>query len=220
MGDLEKLVAELRDALAKATPGPWGVDSAYDDDAVYSGGGGCGRGFKNFFIGAEVRGKWATLLDSVNSDEKLIDEEYDEDGKSAWDEIGRNNANFVAIARNNLPALLDALSAKDAEITSLRAEVERMREANVALKAEVVLWAQTATRFENAATKALRELARRDEVLAFDPTAFPGMEEAAIKWANHIAGERGKKPNLPDPVAVLEMCADIARAALGGTDGE
>lgn len=172
MGDLEKLVAELRDALAKATPGPWGVDSAYDDDAVYSGGGGCGRGFKNFFIGAEVRGKWATLLDSVNSDEKLIDEEYDEDGKSAWDEIGRNNANFVAIARNNLPALLDALSAKDAEITSLRAEVERMREA-------------------------LGEVAAQNDL--------SGCADDEIE-----SRARGK----------LYDCELLARAALGGTDGE
>lgn len=76
------ITPEALEALSKkATPGTWEVDSEYDNDALYSGGGGCGSGFKNYFIGADVGGTWKTLLDTVNSDHKLIEEDYDEGGK-------------------------------------------------------------------------------------------------------------------------------------------
>lgn len=52
------------------------------------------------------------------------------------------------------------------------------------------------------------------EILTFDCTRFPAMEAKAIEWANHIAGPRGQAPYHPDPVGVLEMCEDIARAAI------
>ena len=61
------------------------------------------------------------------------------------------------------------------------------------------------------------DVARLREVLSFDCTAFPGMEDAAIKWSNKIAGQKGKPPSLPDPIAILEMCEDIARAAIKDT---
>ena len=109
MTDLAKNLADL---AAKATPGPWEIDSEYDDDAHYSGGGGCGRGFKNFFIGAPVDGKWRTLLDSANSDHKLVDEDFDEDGRSAWDNIGLANASLTIELVNNLPAIIAALTAQ------------------------------------------------------------------------------------------------------------
>jgi hypothetical protein len=52
------------------------------------------------------------------------------------------------------------------------------------------------------------------EILTFDITRFPSMEAKAVEWANRIAGPRGGKPSLPDPVCVLEMCEDIAAAGL------
>lgn len=94
------LAKTLEGLSAAATQGEWEVDSEYDGDALYSGGGGCGSGFKNYFIGAGVDGKWRTLFDTVNSDHKLIEEDYDEDGKNAWDEIGRANTAFVATLVN------------------------------------------------------------------------------------------------------------------------
>ena len=109
---MDDLVERLKKLDAAATPGPWDIDSEYDDDALYSGGGGCGRGFKNFFIGAEVRGKWATLFDSVNADEKLIEEDYDEDGKSSWDAIGRANAALIVALRNEALPLITQLTAE------------------------------------------------------------------------------------------------------------
>lgn len=83
-----------------ATQGAWEVDSEYDNDALYSGGGGCGRGFKNYFIGTDIGGKWKTLLDTVNSDEKLINEDYDADGGSAWDTVGEANTAFIVALVN------------------------------------------------------------------------------------------------------------------------
>lgn len=114
------LIERLETADGKATPGPWEIDTEYDGDALYSGGGGCGRGFKNYFIGAQVpnnteHGRWATLFDSVNSDHKLIEEDYDEDGSSAWDETARRNAELIIVLRNNLPAIIAALRAQEAD---------------------------------------------------------------------------------------------------------
>lgn len=81
---------------------------------------------------------------------------------------------------------------------------------------ECGLLREAATRIETLE----REIAEMREILSFDCTAFPGMEEAAIKWANKISGERGGKPYHPDPVGILEMCEDIARQALnrGGAE--
>jgi hypothetical protein len=113
--EIDALCAELDALLAKATPGEWEVDSEYDEDALYSGGGGCGSGFKNFFIGTDIGGKWRTLLDTQNSDHKLIEEDYDEDGKNAWDSIGQANAALIAALRNKAPAMLTALRQLQAE---------------------------------------------------------------------------------------------------------
>ncbi len=114
--ELEALALRCEALAAQATPGPWEIDSEYDEDALYSGGGGCGRGFKNFVIGAEIDGKWCTLIDTQNSDNKLIEEEYDEDSKNAWDSIGQANTDLIVALINNLPTILTALRAlaKDA----------------------------------------------------------------------------------------------------------
>lgn len=58
------------------------------------------------------------------------------------------------------------------------------------------------------------ETARLREILSFDCTAFPGMEDAAIKWADKISGPRGGKSYHPDPIGILEMCEEIAKAAM------
>jgi hypothetical protein len=96
MTEAEKLAALDR----AATQGVWEVDSEYDNEALYSGGGGCGRGFKNYFIGTDIGGKWKTLLDTVNSDEKLINDDYDGDGGSAWDTVGEANSAFIVALVN------------------------------------------------------------------------------------------------------------------------
>lgn len=70
-------MVDLKELSVKATPGIWEVDSEHDDDASYGAGPDHGTGFHNYFIGADVGGKWVTLLDTVNSDHKEIEEDYD-----------------------------------------------------------------------------------------------------------------------------------------------
>lgn len=121
MTDTTKLAA--LDAMA--TPGVWEVDSERDDDASYGSGPDHGTGFHNYFIGADVGGKWKTLLDTVNSDHKAIDEEYDEDSHHAWDTIGKANAAFIVALVNAYRA--NALVSR-ADLDEAVKECERLRE--------------------------------------------------------------------------------------------
>lgn len=102
------LAKQIEELAGKATPGPWEIDTEYDSD----------ERCKNYFIGAPVPngteyGRWATLFDSVNSDHKLIEEDYDEDGGSAWDETARCNAELIVALVNNLPTIIAALKERD-----------------------------------------------------------------------------------------------------------
>jgi len=174
MTNATKLADEIEALAAKATPGPWEVDSEYDNDALYSSGGGCGRGFKNFFIGADVGGKWMTLLDTQNSDHKLVEEEYDEDGSTVWDTIGSDNTALIVALRNNLPTILAALRERDA----LAAEAEtakQMRET-----ARELGYADTLEALEAlAAYKAMAdEMARAVEVA----------DSAIAEWFRYLYG--------------------------------
>ncbi len=97
---------KLRALDEAATPGPWETDSEYDGDAIATSYEGCSNGYHNYFVGADIGGKWRTLLDTVNSDHKLIEDDRDEDGGRTWDVIGKANAELVAYLRNAVPAIL------------------------------------------------------------------------------------------------------------------
>lgn len=64
------------------------------------------------------------------------------------------------------------------------------------------------------ATAAEARVGKMGEILKFDCTGFPSMEARAIHWANHISNEKGKPPRCPDPVILLEICWDIAKAGM------
>jgi hypothetical protein len=116
--------AELRGLLAKATPGPWEVDSEHDGDAEYGGGPDPDRGYANFIV---FDGKGHIVCDTLNSDAKCIEEEphSDEDGyRSAWDGIGKANAALIVAAVNALPGLLDHIDRLTDDNVRLRALVE------------------------------------------------------------------------------------------------
>lgn len=113
----------LRALLAKATKGPWEVDTE-QSEGEYGSAPDTHTGYEDFLIGAEINGKWATLLTTENSTEKLIDEDYDEDYHRAWDVIGEANSALVVAAVNALPSLLDRIEAQDATIARLTAELE------------------------------------------------------------------------------------------------
>jgi len=116
---------ELEKLIAEATPGPWEVDTIYNEDGCYSGGGGCGQGFNDYAIYAPIDGKAVQILDTSYSDDKLIEEEFDEDEKIAWDCIGKANADLIVFLVNNAPAILEALT----ERASMAAEIERLKAA-------------------------------------------------------------------------------------------
>jgi len=107
--NLTPLLDKLERLLSKATPGPWESDSERNEDGAYGSGPDHGTGYDDFLIGANVRGKWATLLTSENATEKLIDEDHDEDYHRAWDSVGEANVALVVEAVNALPILLAAL---------------------------------------------------------------------------------------------------------------
>lgn len=107
-------IDEIERLLAAATPGEWEVDSERSED--------CSPKHHDYFIGAAGSdGKWVTLFDSVNSDQKLIEEEYDEDYHHAWDVVGKSNAALIVTLHNSAPAMI-------AELRELRAENARLRE--------------------------------------------------------------------------------------------
>lgn len=115
-----ELIEQLKALDAGATKGPWEVDTEYCPDEC------C----KNYFIGAPVsngteHGRWATLFDSVNSNHKLIETEYDEDGATSWDETARRNAALIVYLRNSVPAII----AMSEELEAVKAKAERLAEA-------------------------------------------------------------------------------------------
>lgn len=103
-------IAELRELLAKATPGDWETDTERSE-GEYGSGPDTSTGYDDFLIGADIGGKWATLLTTENSTAKLIEEDYDEDYHRAWDAVGEANAKLIVAMRNALPALLDRVEA-------------------------------------------------------------------------------------------------------------
>lgn len=103
MIDIDRLKA-LHEA---ATAAPWERDSEYDGDAIATSYEGCTSGYHNFFIGADVGGKWRTLLDTVNSDHKLIEDDRDENGGHSWDTIGEANTSLLVFLRNAVPSIID-----------------------------------------------------------------------------------------------------------------
>ncbi|WP_455424941.1 ead/Ea22-like family protein [Dryocola sp. LX212] len=110
----EELIASMKAAAEKATPGEWYSDHI-DTDGTYGNGDDCREGWKAAGVYSE-RGD--LLLDSSNSDVAIIREEYDEDGFIAFDETGFKNAEFVVACRpENVLALIAALEQAQQQLT-------------------------------------------------------------------------------------------------------
>ena len=125
MKTIPEQIAELEALSAKATQGPWEVDTIRNDGEYGDGGPDSRTGFDSYAIfGADM----SILLDSLNSTAIMVNEEYDEDGLHAWDEVGSCNIDFIVAAVNFLRANLPALkqNAEDAEL--LREVTVFMRE--------------------------------------------------------------------------------------------
>jgi hypothetical protein len=84
---------DLRKASKAATGGEWSDDSSKDEYGVLC-----------YFI--ESNG--SKLFDTFNSDAIEVHEEYDEDGRTQWDETGRRNAKLIVTTVNWLRTLIAA----------------------------------------------------------------------------------------------------------------
>jgi len=116
-------IAEIRSLAEKATPGPWESDSIKSEGS-YGVGDETYEGFNAFKV-TDAKGN--TLFDTLNSDNGEVHVEYDEDGATAWDEIGRRNIAFTAACN---PQTVLALLSRIEELEGERTEAARkMREA-------------------------------------------------------------------------------------------
>jgi hypothetical protein len=100
----------LMELHKKATKGDWTVESE-KSDGCYGSGEDTHEGYATYFIATPQDGK---IVDALNSDVGCVHEEHDEDGTFAWDDVAKNNMEFIAAAHSAIPALV--------------AENERLRE--------------------------------------------------------------------------------------------
>ena len=100
-----------------ATEGPWETDTT-ENEGDYGNGLDLRSGFNSY----EVAAASGRVCDTINSDVAMVSEEYDEDGCTAWDEVGKANMEFIAAARTAVPTLI-------AEVERLTAERDALKEA-------------------------------------------------------------------------------------------
>ncbi len=105
MNDITALMATMKAAAEKATPGEWWSD-VVETDGEYGDGEDRHSGYHSYavYVGSE------SLLDMTNSTAACIHEEWDHDYHMAWDETAKRNAEFIAVASpDNVKALVEVL---------------------------------------------------------------------------------------------------------------
>ncbi|WP_368301809.1 ead/Ea22-like family protein [Kluyvera sichuanensis] len=105
MNDITALMATMKAAAEKATPGEWWSD-VVETDGEYGEGEDRFSGYHSYavYVGSE------SLLDMTNSTAACIHEEWDHDYHMAWDETAKRNAEFIAVASpDNVKTLVEAL---------------------------------------------------------------------------------------------------------------
>lgn len=130
MNDITALMATMKAAAEKATPGEWWSD-VVETDGEYGEGDDRFSGYHSFavYVGSE------SLLDMTNSTAACIHEEWDHDYHMAWDETAKRNAEFIAVASpDNVKTLVEALESGDTEnermardLISRNGEIEGLR---------------------------------------------------------------------------------------------
>ncbi|HHG1215603.1 TPA: ead/Ea22-like family protein [Klebsiella pneumoniae] len=161
MTDITELAQSLKAAAEKATPGEWWADEV-KNEGCYGSGDDCVEGFTSYAIyGSDGQ----TLFDSLNSDAACISEEYDGEGRVAWDETAQRNAEFIALANPaNVLALVEALEKAQAKIIELQRKYEidprtheiiDLEERVAELDSEVEKWKQEAEAWGQVAEKQL-----------------------------------------------------------------
>jgi hypothetical protein len=118
MTNTNELTAKLKAAAQKATPGEWWSD-VVETGGTHGNGDDCMEGFHSYAVYDENN---HSLLDMTNSTAACITVEDDGDYVMAWDEVGRRNAEFIALANpTNILALTEALEAAQSRIAELEA---------------------------------------------------------------------------------------------------
>ena len=117
-------IAAIKARADKATAGPWESDTT-ENEGDYGSGPDCGSGFSSY----EVVAKKGRICDTINSDVAMVCEEYDEDGRTAFDEVGQANMDFIAHARTDIPALLAALEASEAARVKAEQDWDALKDA-------------------------------------------------------------------------------------------
>lgn len=116
------IIAELEAGLKGVTPGPWFSDGVKSDGS-YGSGDDLHEGYDAFAVYSEAvsyYGKPASICDTHNSDVGEIQEEFDENGHSAWDEQARENmAHIARCSPENIRAICNAHSDLLARIAAL-----------------------------------------------------------------------------------------------------
>lgn len=99
---------ELRKLAEAATPGPWEQDCSVKSEGTYGSGEDAGEGYDTYEVFQTLTGK--RLFDFLNSEVAEVQEEYDEDGKTAWDAAAKADAAFiVAFNPETALSLLDLI---------------------------------------------------------------------------------------------------------------
>ncbi|EOG8304517.1 ead/Ea22-like family protein [Yersinia enterocolitica] len=99
---------ELKKAAMKATQGEWWQD-VVETEGTYDVGDNCSEGFHSYAVYGPDNN---SLLDMTNSTAAIIHTEEDGDYLMAWDETGRRNAEYIALA--NPAAILDLIAQLEA----------------------------------------------------------------------------------------------------------
>lgn len=111
MNDITALMAAMKAAAEKATPGEWWSD-VVETDGEYGEGEDRFSGYHSYavYVGSE------SLLDMTNSTAAVIHTEWDNDYLMAWDETAKRNAEFIAVASpDNVKTLVEALEKAQAQ---------------------------------------------------------------------------------------------------------
>lgn len=163
-------IAQSREILAKATPGPWETDTE-KTDGEYGSGPDCPRGYHASIITAGDK----RICGTENSADGEVHEEFDEDGCYAWDEVAARNMKAAAHAVNTHPAALD--------------EIERLQAENADFAEQLAL------RSETSMAKDMQEIMAQNNALSASLTLanarIARLEEALRPFANYADAVEG-----------------------------
>lgn len=127
----------LRKLAEAATPGPWDVDTQFNDGRDGAGGE-LYCSFTSYVVGCGPSHAWKSIADTTNSDVQNIETDGDAHGTKSLDEQGRRNAYFIAAANPTaVIALLDEIDQLKKDVGTYGRHYDSAEEELTALRAKV-----------------------------------------------------------------------------------